>query len=372
MENVSTIAKTTSRYGVLIWGAMVASFLITGITSARAEHARDWRVSDVKGNAQKSSDGKAWRSLKRGETVHPGIAIKTGPKARLIMVRPGDSMNVAPSSHFNIPKSGKSSGKKPATHIAQKMGSILFKITTRPDKPFSVKTPYLAAVIKGTTFTVSVDQSNAALHVTEGAVQVSSILSGQSALVRPGQTAAVGSRNGGQMRLIGFKKQAAPTSKAKDKAKADPAKAKAPANKQSQAPKTGGSRKAARSIIKKMVGAKRVNITKVSRGLVNDAGAPKATGRGKSGKLSKRTIRKLGAFKAPKTFTIPTSVTTQARSGISNGNSNNAGGGNGNSASNNSNGGGNGNSNGGGNGNSNGGGNGNSNGNGNGNGNGNK
>jgi hypothetical protein len=372
MEKISTIAKTSSRYGILIWGAMAASFLITGVTSARAEQGRDWRVSDMKGSAQKSSDGKAWSSLKRGETVHPEISVKTGPKARLIMVRPGDSMDVAPSSHFNIPKSGKAIGKKPATHITQKMGSILFKITTRPDKPFSVKTPYLAAVIKGTTFTVSVDRNNAALHVTEGAVQVRSILSGQSALVRPGQTAAVGSRNGGQMRLIGFKKQAAPAPKGKEKAKADPDTTKTPAKKQSQAPKTGGSKKATRSIIKKTVGAERVNIAKVSRGLVNDAGAPKATGRGKSKKLSKRTLRKLKAFKAPRTITIPTSVTAQARSGISNGNSSNASGGTGNSASNSSNSGGNGNSNGGGNGNSNGGGNGNSNGNGNGNGNGKK
>ncbi len=267
------------------------------------------------------------------------------------MVQPGDSLDVAPSSHFNIPKSGKAKGKKPATRIAQKMGSILFKITTRPDKPFSVKTPYLAAVIKGTTFTVSVDQRNAALHVTEGAVQVSSILSGQTALVRPGQTAAVSNRNGGQMRLIGFKKQSTPGAKGKDKAKADPANAKPAAEKQSQNSPQGGRGKAARSVIKKMVGAKRVNISKVSRGLVNDAGAPKATGRGNSRKLSKNTVKKLRAFKVPKSFSIPATVAAQASYGNGNGNSaNNSGIGNG---------GGNGNSNGGGNGNSNGNGNGN-------------
>jgi hypothetical protein len=88
MVNLQETATTSSRYGYLIWGAMALGALLVNVSSANAEHARDWRISDVKGNAQKSLDGKAWQSLKRGETVHPGIAIKTGPKARLIVLPP--------------------------------------------------------------------------------------------------------------------------------------------------------------------------------------------------------------------------------------------------------------------------------------------
>lgn len=185
---------------------VAAGLVLTGATAASAEGERLWRVSDIKGSALVRIDGEKWTTLKRGDKVVPGTDVKTGTDGRIIMVRPGDSLDVAPNSYFNIPVKGQAGAKKPATHILQKMGTILFKITTRPDNPFTVQTPYLAAVIKGTTFTVSVDSNDAALHVSKGAVQVSSILSGQTALVRPGQTAAVSASKGGHMRLIGVKK----------------------------------------------------------------------------------------------------------------------------------------------------------------------
>jgi len=251
-------------------GAVVvaAGLALAGAKAANASDGRTWRVSDIKGSASVSVDGTNWTTLKRGDRVEPGTAVKTGADGRLIMVRTGDSLDVAPDSHFDIPAKGQAGAKNPATHIMQKMGTILFKITTRPDNPFTVKTPYLAAVIKGTTFTVSVDRNDAALHVSKGAVQVSSILGGQTVLVRPGQTAAIGASNGGRMRLIGIKGQAAPAGKG-DGSGGNADAASATNGENSKA----GRSAVARSVIPQAIGQKHLNIEKVSRGLVNDASA---------------------------------------------------------------------------------------------------
>ena len=58
-------------------------------------------------------------------------------------------------------------------------------------------------MIKGTTFTVNVNDAGAALHVVEGAVQVTSLDTGQVALIQPGQTAAISADSGGDLSVVG-------------------------------------------------------------------------------------------------------------------------------------------------------------------------
>jgi hypothetical protein len=232
-----------------------ASALVFSPLPLSADPGRDWRVSDAKGDVQLKPDTGSWRPLKRGETITPGTQIQTGSGGRLILVRPGDSLDIAPNSQFRIPPQTQTRTNIPATHITQSKGTILFRITTRPENPFSVTTPYLAAVIKGTTFTVSVDRDDAALHVSKGAVEVSSILTGQQALVGPGQTAAVNVQTGGSMRLLGFKR-----------------------TRGKKAGKKGGRGKVT-GVIPKTVGSRTVNVDKASRGLVT-SGRPSTKGKG--------------------------------------------------------------------------------------------
>ena len=89
------------------------------------------------------------------------------------------------------------------TRIVQNLGTLLLKIEKRPEQHFEVKTPYLAAIVKGTTFTVSVDKSGGAVHVVSGLVQIHDPVSGQTGLVRPGRTGVVSSRPGGGLKISG-------------------------------------------------------------------------------------------------------------------------------------------------------------------------
>ncbi|MGC8030557.1 FecR domain-containing protein, partial [Salmonella enterica] len=54
---------------------------------------------------------------------------------------------------------------------------------------FEVETPYLAAVVKGTHFSVTVDAGSTKVGVLRGQVEVSDFKTGQIAQVMPGQVA---------------------------------------------------------------------------------------------------------------------------------------------------------------------------------------
>jgi hypothetical protein len=258
------------RLARLIAAALLAMATMTASTAnVMAADGSDWRVSDIKGDAQVKTGG-AWRTLKRGDMVEPGSQVKTGAAGRVILVRPGDSLDIAPDGEFKVPKAANAGNGRPVTHISQSRGTILFKITTRPENPFTVETPYLAAVIKGTTFAVSVERDGAALHVSKGAVQVTSVLTGQTVRVGPGQTAAVNARDGSAMRLIGFEKSDAGGGASG-----------------AASPAAAGLGKAVRStittVIPRTVGVTDVNIGELSNGLVNQPSAT-VNGHGKGGK----------------------------------------------------------------------------------------
>jgi hypothetical protein len=126
--------------------------------------------------------------------------------------------------------------------ILQKLGTLLFRIEKRSPtqyqnvstgqpkiSTFNVETPYLAAVIKGTVFSVNVSQQGSALHVTEGLVETISIATGERGLVAPGQTARVSSlpgvgmtiSNGGKVQPGNRATQAAAPSTGNDNANAN-------------------------------------------------------------------------------------------------------------------------------------------------------
>jgi hypothetical protein len=62
-------------------------------------------------------------------------------------------------------------------------------VEKRNVKHFEVETPYLAAVVKGTQFRVSVNETNTRIDVIRGQVEVADFRSGQVAQVLPGQAA---------------------------------------------------------------------------------------------------------------------------------------------------------------------------------------
>src|SRR5450631_589136 len=157
--------------------------------AASVAHAGDgeaWSVSKSSGEVWMTTTSAQTVSLSQQDVLKPGDSIRTGRNGRVLLVRGDETILVAPNSAVGLP-SEKKDGL--STTIVQQAGSILLEVEKRNVKHFEVETPYLAAVVKGTQFRVSVDAAGTRIDVIRGQVEVADFRSGQIAQVMPGQVA---------------------------------------------------------------------------------------------------------------------------------------------------------------------------------------
>ncbi|GLH82342.1 hypothetical protein SSBR45G_72510 [Bradyrhizobium sp. SSBR45G] len=160
--------------------------LLVPTPMAFAADGEPWLVSKSSGDVWVTSQGAAQVSLGREDALKPGDMIRTGPNGRVRLTRGAETIVIAPNSEVGLPAAAKDGM---ATTILQRAGSILLDVEKRNVQHFEVETPYLAAVVKGTQFSVTISGRNTKVEVSRGQVQVSDFKSGQIAQVMPGQTA---------------------------------------------------------------------------------------------------------------------------------------------------------------------------------------
>ena len=177
-RHTATVTSTLFRFLSILFVALF-------VTSA-AQAGSEWTVSAIEGDAKIVKEGIQPVALSPGDELAEGDRVVTGETGRAVLTRGGSTIVVAPGTEMSIPLE-KTNGL--ATRILQKVGTLFLNVEKKKTEHFEVVTPYLAAVVKGTSFTVNVDRSGAAVHVMEGLVQVADAVSGQAVFVRPGQTA---------------------------------------------------------------------------------------------------------------------------------------------------------------------------------------
>ncbi|MBV9559632.1 MAG: FecR domain-containing protein [Bradyrhizobium sp.] len=165
---------------------LVAALLIGASSSALAADDGTWSVSKSSGEVWVTATGAAPASLAPEEILKPGDTIRTGRNGRVLLVRGEETMLIAPNSVVGLPTAARDGM---STTVLQQAGSILLEVERRNVKHFEVETPYLAAVVKGTQFTVTVKADSTSVSVNRGLVEVSDFKSGQIAQVLPGQAA---------------------------------------------------------------------------------------------------------------------------------------------------------------------------------------
>ena len=116
--------------------------------------------------------------LHQQEVLNPGDTIRTGRNGRVLLMRGEETILIALNSVVGLPVE-KTDGLQ--TTILQQAGSILLDVEKRNVKHFEVETPYLAAVVKGTQFRVTVNAASTSVEVNRGQVEVSDFKSGQIA-----------------------------------------------------------------------------------------------------------------------------------------------------------------------------------------------
>lgn len=148
--------------------------------------AADWRVTEVAGDARLIQDGKS-RPANRGALLASGARILTGANARAVVTRGTEFIVISPNTQLRVPEVAGGG----IVQIIEDFGSAVFHIEKKGKPHFGVKTKFLAALVKGTTFVVTVQQAGASVQVSEGAVEVQTIDGGASAVLTPGGVASV-------------------------------------------------------------------------------------------------------------------------------------------------------------------------------------
>ena len=149
--------------------------------------AQEWVVSRVRGTAEVQV-GASWRPLARGIAVDPQYKLRTGPDGRVTLSRGSETIELGADTAISL----QDGGAALKTSVIQTSGTVSVDVERRNVQHFSVQTPFLAAVVKGTRFTVVVDSTGSTVNVDRGIVQVQDTANDLVTEVRPGQQAAVG------------------------------------------------------------------------------------------------------------------------------------------------------------------------------------
>src|SRR4051794_18152975 len=162
--------------------------LLAMSANAHAAGETVWKVSEVTGDVR-VLDGGHGRAALKGSLLASGAVVAAGPGARAVLVHDKDFVIVSPNSRVRIAPAEQQKG---IFQIIADYGTALFRIEHKQTPHFGVQTPYLAAVVKGTVFSVTVGDTGASVQVTQGAVDVGTLDGGAHELVRPGMIASVG------------------------------------------------------------------------------------------------------------------------------------------------------------------------------------
>ena len=149
----------------------------------------DWRVAKTSGQVRYTLDHATWVDLHAGDAVPNAAWILTGPRGRAQLVRGVESIGFQPGTMASITTTSGFFSRK--TQVVQQVGALDLEIEKRSQPHTMVQTPFLAAVVKGTIFHVSVGKTKASVSVDRGLVQVTSFASGQRSNVGPRQSATV-------------------------------------------------------------------------------------------------------------------------------------------------------------------------------------
>lgn len=185
---------TMSKRWVL--AALTAGAAMVGSLPALAD---EWKVHSQSGLVKVSRNG-LWRELRNGDTVKHGAWLKTGTRSHVTLERDGTFVSLWPRTQVAVASLG---DDPDMTVVAQRFGSTTVDVPKRDKPHVMVQTPFLAAVVKGTTVDTYVDNRTADVGVRDGVANVRDPARGQSMDVGSGQAVRGGSGRRGAMRMRG-------------------------------------------------------------------------------------------------------------------------------------------------------------------------
>lgn len=120
-----------------------------------------------------------------GAKVPSPLKVVTGADGSLRLEHESAALDIGPNSVVILPKSSKSALEK----IEQQIGRVLYSVKPRKARPLVVETPYLVSVVKGTTFSIAVENETATIALLEGSLLISGNGVDEEVLLEPNQKA---------------------------------------------------------------------------------------------------------------------------------------------------------------------------------------
>lgn len=145
--------------------ACACALLFAAAESAAAD---GWRIVQSAGPVQAGATGFAPAAVQTNQTLPADAWIQTGAAGRVVLARGLETIALGPNSRVQLPNEPVNGN----TQVLQTLGSALFQVDKQKAPHFQVDTPYLAAIVKGTTFTVTVTPEGSSVDVTDGVVRV--------------------------------------------------------------------------------------------------------------------------------------------------------------------------------------------------------
>jgi len=146
-----------------------------------------WVLVKSSGDVRVQTAPGRWTRVSTSNSLQPGDTIWTGPRGRALLRHATGVLTLAPQSMVRIPDHD--FGPK-RTIMLQYEGQVSADIEKGPSGHFSIRTPYLAAVVKGTKFSVTIGAESTIVAVEEGVVMVQDLDTAQATTVRAGRAVA--------------------------------------------------------------------------------------------------------------------------------------------------------------------------------------
>jgi hypothetical protein len=214
------IGARSFRRPTVIAVAVAALMALSAVPYAAPSLNATWLVTAVHGTvtAQRGTD--AAIPVATGDRIAAGTLIQSRAGGHVTLMRDGDVVQVEADSMVELVVNDWGG---PAKSVVQTIGTASYKVGGAGGKSFKVRTPFITATAAGSGFTVTVDRDRAEVRATKGAVEVWSVLSGETNLLVAGETAHASVREMMEAKDAEFRQSAAATRGATPKAAPPPA-----------------------------------------------------------------------------------------------------------------------------------------------------
>ncbi len=145
--------------------------------------ADDWTAERLRGRVFQLVQGE-WQVLQRGDIVPDDRVLRTTRGGRVKLSRGRETIELGGDTQIQIVDR---TGRK-FTNVTQYFGQVEIEAEVQNVEHFAVRTPFMAAVVKGTKFIVRSDKTTSKLDVLRGRVAVKSERTRSTTLVSEGQS----------------------------------------------------------------------------------------------------------------------------------------------------------------------------------------